>query len=57
MHLIMYTNKSRMKYYDDTLVKKSSIAMEVKKKIRIKSSNLANHIDIKINSNYKVYKE
>lgn len=45
----MYTNKSRMKYYDDTLVKKSSIAMEVKKKIRIKSSNLANHIDIKIN--------
>lgn len=31
MHLIMYTNKSRMKYYDDTLVKKSSIAMEVKK--------------------------
>lgn len=32
MHLIMYTNKSRMKYYDDTLVKKSSIAMEVKKK-------------------------
>lgn len=26
----MYTNKSRMKY-DDTLVKKSSIAMEVKK--------------------------
>lgn len=48
MHLIMYTNKSRMKYYDDTLVKKSSKAMEVKK-IRIKSSNLANHIDIKIN--------
>lgn len=32
MHLIMYTNKSRMKYDDDTLVKKSSIAMEVKKK-------------------------
>lgn len=31
MHLIMYTNKSRMKYYDDTLVKKSSIAMEEKK--------------------------
>lgn len=31
MHLIMYTNKSRMKYYDDTLVKKSSIAMEVEK--------------------------
>lgn len=31
MHLIMYTNKSRMKYYDNTLVKKSSIAMEVKK--------------------------
>lgn len=31
MHFIMYTNKSRMKYYDDTLVKKSSIAMEVKK--------------------------
>lgn len=37
MHLIMYTNKSRMKYYDDTLVKKSSIAMEVKKKEEYKA--------------------
>lgn len=36
MHLIMYTNKSRMKYYDDTLVKKSSIAMEVKKNKKLK---------------------
>lgn len=44
-----------MQYKDDTLKKKSSIAMEVKK-IRIKSSNLANHIDIKINQNYKVYR-
>lgn len=30
--------------------------MEVKKKIRMKSSNLANHIDIKINPNYNVYR-
>lgn len=30
--------------------------MEVKKKIKMKSSNLANHIDIKINPNYNVYR-
>lgn len=30
--------------------------MEVKKKIRMKSSNLANHIDIKKNPNYNVYR-
>lgn len=49
MYLIMYINKLRMKYYDDIFVKKLFIVMEVKKKIRIKSLNLVNYIDIKIN--------
>lgn len=48
MYLIMYINKLRMKYYDDIFVKKLFIVMEVKKKI-IKSLNLVNYIDIKIN--------
>lgn len=48
MYLIMYINKLRMKYYDDIFVKKLFIVMEVKK-IRIKSLNLVNYIDIKIN--------
>lgn len=49
MYLIMYINKLRMKYYDDIFVKKLFIVMEVKKKKRIKSLNLVNYIDIKIN--------
>lgn len=49
MYFIMYINKLRMKYYDDIFVKKLFIVMEVKKKIRIKSLNLVNYIDIKIN--------
>lgn len=48
MYLIMYINKLRMKYYDDIFVKKLFKVMEVKK-IRIKSLNLVNYIDIKIN--------